>query len=83
VSPIIAALDTDGDGVISADEIEKAAASLRKLDKNGDGQLTPDEYRPKPPKRDGPQGGPNGKRSDGSQGQNNNGNGVTKNVPAE
>ena len=44
--PIIAALDLNRDGVISADEIAKAADSLKKLDKNGDGQLTPDEWRP-------------------------------------
>jgi hypothetical protein len=50
--PIFLALDTNGDGVISADEIANAAASLLKLDKNGDGQLTMDELmppRPKPP----------------------------------
>ncbi|HTJ79534.1 MAG TPA: EF-hand domain-containing protein [Rariglobus sp.] len=38
--------DTNHDGVISADEIAHAAAALRKLDKNGDGKLTPDELRP-------------------------------------
>ena len=50
--PIFAALDTNGDGVISADEIANAATSLLKLDKNGDGQLTMDELmppRPQPP----------------------------------
>jgi hypothetical protein len=66
--PIIAALDTDKDGVISADEIANASASLRTLDKNGDGQLTPDEYRPEPPKRDGNKGG-------GPQGPNDKGGG--------
>jgi hypothetical protein len=45
-SPIIAALDLNRDGVISADEIAKAPESLKKLDKNGDGQLTRDELRP-------------------------------------
>ena len=49
--PIIVALDLNHDGVISADEIAKAAESLKKLDKNGDGQLTPDELRP--PRLDG------------------------------
>jgi hypothetical protein len=49
--PIIAALDLNRDGVISADEIAKAADSLKKLDKNGDGQLTPDEWRPPRPLR--------------------------------
>jgi len=50
--PIIAALDLNHDGVISADEIAKAAESLKKLDKNGDGQLTPDELRPPRPEGD-------------------------------
>src|SRR3954471_69671 len=44
VPPMLAALDTDGDGAISATELANAAASLVKLDKNGDGQLTPDEF---------------------------------------
>lgn len=47
--PIIAALDLNHDGVISADEIAKAPESLKKLDKNGDGQLTRDELRPPHP----------------------------------
>jgi len=41
---IMLALDTDGDGIISAQEITNASDSLKKLDTNGDGQLTPDEY---------------------------------------
>ena len=49
VSPILLALDLNGDGVLDADEIAAAATSLLKLDKNGDGQLTPDEYRPPRP----------------------------------
>jgi len=44
--PIDLALDTNKDGVISADEIAKAAASLKKLDKNGDGKLSRDECLP-------------------------------------
>jgi EF hand len=40
-------LDTDGDGVISKEELAKASTSIGKLDKNGDGKLTPDELRPK------------------------------------
>lgn len=47
--PIIKALDIDGDGVISAEEIAKASSSLKKLDKNGDGKLTRDEIMPMPP----------------------------------
>ena len=40
------ALDTNGDGEISAAEIEAAAKSLLTLDKNGDGQITNDEVTP-------------------------------------
>lgn len=49
VPPIVAALDADGDGVISAAEIANAPAALLKLDRNRDGKLTPDEYRPPRP----------------------------------
>lgn len=45
-NPIVAALDANGDGTLSADEINGAPAALRKLDKNGDGKLTQDEIRP-------------------------------------
>ena len=44
--PVLLALDKDGDGEISNDEIEKAEEGLVKLDKNGDGKLTGDELRP-------------------------------------
>ena len=44
--PVLLALDEDGDGEISNDEIEKAEEVLVKLDKNGDGKLTGDELRP-------------------------------------
>jgi hypothetical protein len=54
-SPLVDVLDANHDGVIDADEIANAPAALKKLDKNGDGKLTPDEYRP--PR---PQGGPDG-----------------------
>jgi len=40
---VLAAIDADGDHVISASEIMNAAAALKKLDKNGDGILTSDE----------------------------------------
>ena len=44
--PLVKALDADADGVISAEEIENASEALKTLDKNDDGQLTPDELRP-------------------------------------
>jgi Ca2+-binding EF-hand superfamily protein len=47
--PVIKALDADADGEISAQEIENAAAALKKLDKNKDGKLTFDELRPEMP----------------------------------
>ncbi len=45
-SPIVAALDVNHDGIIDSNEIANASAELLTLDKNHDGQLTPDEYRP-------------------------------------
>ena len=46
---VLQALDTDGDGTLSADEIQRATDSLLKLDRNHDGRLTPDEYLPRQP----------------------------------
>src|SRR5205085_888255 len=55
---IIHALDANHDGIIDASEIANAIAALQKLDKNGDGQLTPDEYLgPPPPPPPGPAAG--------------------------
>lgn len=51
--PILRALDADGDGEISASEIEGAAKALAKLDRNGDGKLTRDEIGPPPGRPDG------------------------------
>jgi len=65
-SPIITALDLNNDGTIDADELAKASESLKKLDKNGDGRLTPDEYRPQRPGGPGGPGGP-GTRREGSR----------------
>lgn len=48
-SPLVTALDLNGDDIIDADELTKAGESLKKLDKNGDGKLTPDEIRPARP----------------------------------
>lgn len=44
--PLMTALDADGDGTISAQEIDEAPAHLRALDANKDGALTMDELRP-------------------------------------
>jgi Ca2+-binding EF-hand superfamily protein len=45
LDPILAALDTNGDGEISAEELAAAPQSLKKLDANGDGQLSAEEVR--------------------------------------
>ena len=44
ISPIVAALDTDRDGALSAAEIENASKSLLTLDKDGDGKISRDEW---------------------------------------
>ena len=44
--PVVAAIDADGDGTVSAEEIEGATKALKALDKNGDGKLSEDETRP-------------------------------------
>jgi hypothetical protein len=46
VSPVIQALDADGDGELSTKEIENATAALKALDKDKDGKLSSDELRP-------------------------------------
>jgi Ca2+-binding EF-hand superfamily protein len=46
-SPLFMALDLDGDGVISTEEIAHAPESLAALDRNHDGRITPDEIRPR------------------------------------
>ena len=48
-NPLFQALDTDGDGEISASEIANAAKSLLTLDKNKDGKLSDEETRPPRP----------------------------------
>jgi len=44
--PILAAVDTNGDGVISGDEIKNSAEAIRKLDKDSDGKVTREEAMP-------------------------------------
>lgn len=55
--------DANGDGEISAAEIDNAASVLKRLDRNGDGRLTRDEL-PRPP-RPGDAGGPGGPNGPG------------------
>jgi hypothetical protein len=62
--PVIVALDQDGDGVISADEIAGAVAALKKLDTNNDGKLDGEELRP----AFGGPGGPGGRGRGGPGG---------------
>jgi Ca2+-binding EF-hand superfamily protein len=45
MDPLVNALDINHDGVISAEEIAAATSSLLMLDRNADGNLTPDEMR--------------------------------------
>jgi hypothetical protein len=63
--PIIAALDTNRDGIIDADEIANAAAALKALDRNGTGKLTLMDLMGPPPHR---MGGGMGPGPDGGQG---------------
>ena len=46
-NPLMRALDTDGDGTLSAKEIRAAAKALKTLDLNKDGELSPDELGPR------------------------------------
>lgn len=66
VPPLLAALDVDGDGQLSAEELARAVAALKQLDANQDGELTLDELMGGPPPFAGPfpgfppPGGPGG-----------------------
>jgi len=64
------ALDANGDGELSAEEIAAAPQALKKLDTSGDGKLTRDELRPQFGGRGGPgfPGGPGGRRGPGGPG---------------
>jgi len=64
--PVMTALDSDGNGEISSEEIKGAVLALKKLDKNKDGKLTEDELRP----NFGGRGGASGQRpSRGGEGR--------------
>ncbi len=67
-SPVVEALDANGDGVIDAKEIKNAVKTLKSLDKNKDGKLDHNEIHPPPPfgpgrgpRGRGPRGGPGGR----------------------
>lgn len=74
-SPLIGALDANHDGTISAEEIAAAPTVLKALDKNGDGEITPDELRPPgpPPGEEG--GAPPPPPAEDGGGENENANG--------
>ena len=60
--PAMRALDANGDGELSAEEIGGAAEALKKLDKDQDGKLAREELRPPLAGRGGPGGrGPGGR----------------------
>jgi caffeoyl-CoA O-methyltransferase len=67
-NPLLTALDTSGDGEISAAEIEAAAAVLKKLDQNSDGKLSGDEIGPRPGRFGGPGMGGRGRGMRGGEG---------------
>ncbi len=50
-NPLMAALDTNRDGELSADEIARAPQSLLELDQNHDGKIDRQELRPPRPER--------------------------------
>lgn len=47
--PILMALDTNQDRIISADELAAASEAILTLDRDGDGTVTPEELAPPPP----------------------------------
>ena len=66
VPPIVAALDTNRDGVLDATEVGNSAAALGALDTNNDGVLTRDELMPKGVRGPGrPDGAPEGRPGPG------------------
>jgi hypothetical protein len=68
-NPIVEALDANHDGEISGEEIKNAAVALAALDKDGNGTLTQEEFRPaRGPEGRGP-GGPEGRGPGGPEGR--------------
>jgi CotH kinase protein/Lamin Tail Domain/EF hand len=73
LAKLMSAIDQNGDGEVSAEEIESSVASLKKLDGNGDGQLRGDEIDAGTPfgfpgfGPPGGRGGPGGPGGPGSQ----------------
>jgi hypothetical protein len=64
--PLVATLDANHNDIIEAGEISNAPETLKTLDKNGDGNLSPEEYRPR---MQGGQDGPGGGRMPGRPGR--------------
>jgi len=73
--PVMAALDADKNGELSAEEIANASEALKQVDKNNDGKIDATELRPTPPEggfggRPG-FGSPRGDRPEGDRPQGN------------
>jgi Ca2+-binding EF-hand superfamily protein len=65
--PVLKALDADGDGKLSAKEIENATAALKTLDKNKDGKLEGEEIQPDMSEMRGGRGGFGGRGGEGGR----------------
>ena len=65
--PLMMALDANSDGVLDKTEIANASVALKKLDKNNDGQITLEEYRPTGRGGPGAPGGPGGAGGEGGR----------------
>ncbi|RPF87190.1 MAG: hypothetical protein CBB78_009600 [Roseibacillus sp. TMED18] len=61
--PVVQALDSDGDLIISEEELKDAPAKLKTLDKNNDQILEGEEILPPPPEGREPRGGGEGLES--------------------
>jgi hypothetical protein len=65
IPALVRALDVNHDGIIDSNEIANASAALKTLDKNGDGQLTRDEFMGPRPNRPPQDSGSNGSDAGG------------------